>query len=245
MTKKPSTRSKRQPGKRTAAVGKQSLVQQAYELIKERIITLYFLPGQYLNESAICSQLGLGRTPVHQALQRLRHEGLIEVMPRKGVIVQPDSIPEIIKILDSRLAAEPELARAAARRVAAKEVDPQALVQLRAIAAASDENSVPPDIAQFTSNDRWFHREVAMLSQNTVMSDFARMLHERSTRFWYLSMWQTIDVAASNRQHMEIADAISQGDSERAGERMYAHILALRDRLEKLQKSTPFTLRQR
>src|SRR5262249_7343635 len=64
-----------------------SLAAKAYAEIKEKIITLYFLPGQYLNEGAISALLQVGRTPVHQALQRLALEGLVEIMPRKGVIV--------------------------------------------------------------------------------------------------------------------------------------------------------------
>eukprot|EP01035_Chromulina_nebulosa_P037564 gene37564-50708_t len=63
------------PKVKKAAVSKtQPLVAQAYESIKERIINLHFLPGQYLNEAAICAQLQLGRTPVHQALHRLHIE---------------------------------------------------------------------------------------------------------------------------------------------------------------------------
>src|SRR5262249_40064779 len=96
-----------------------SLVNKAYEEIKEKIITLYFLPGQYLNEDAISELLQVGRTTVHQALQRLELEGLVEIMPRKGVVVLPDSISEIIKILESRAAVEAELAKAAAARVSA------------------------------------------------------------------------------------------------------------------------------
>src|SRR5262245_18604389 len=94
-----------------------SLVAKAYEEIKEKIITLYFLPGQYLNEAAISGLLQVGRTPVHQALQRLELEGLVEIMPREGVVVLPDSISEIIKILESRAAVGAELAKAAAGRV--------------------------------------------------------------------------------------------------------------------------------
>jgi len=223
----------------TPAGEKLSLVEQAYERIKEKVITLHFLPGQYLNEAAICAQLDLGRTPVHQALQRLHLEGLVEVLPRKGIIVQPDSLAEILKILDSRLTVEPELARSAARRVKAGEIDEDELTRLKAIATATDANVEPPDIAAFTSNDRWFHREIATLSGNPMMGDFSRMLHERSTRFWYLNLWQTIDVAATNRQHAYIADAVVAGREEEAGAYMLAHIRALRDRLEKLQKTTP------
>lgn len=219
-----------------------SLVDQAYEQIKEKIITLHFLPGQYLNEAAICSQLDLGRTPVHQALQRLHLEGLVEVMPRKGIIVQPDSFLEIMKILDSRLAVEPELARAAANRVAAGEIEAKALDELRIAATATDPDRTPPDISSFTVNDRLFHRKVARLSGNEVMSDFARLLHERSIRFWYLNMWQTIDVRATNSQHLEIAEAVIAGDPELAAKCMSGHIRSLRDRLEKLRRASPSVL---
>ncbi|MGO4714615.1 GntR family transcriptional regulator [Bradyrhizobium sp. 2TAF24] len=220
----------------------QSLVQQAYESIKERIINLHFLPGQYLNEAAICAQLKLGRTPVHQALQRLHLEGLVDVLPRKGIIVQPDSLAEIMKILDSRVTVEPELARAAARRVAAGEVTADQLSRMMEIATATVDQD-PPDIAAFTANDRWFHREIAQLSGNAIMSDFARVLHERSTRFWYLNLWQTIDVPATNRQHAEIAAAVIAGDDELAAQRMLDHISALRARLEKLQRMSPNAFR--
>ncbi|MBR1222377.1 GntR family transcriptional regulator [Bradyrhizobium sp. U87765 SZCCT0131] len=219
-----------------------SLVQQAYESIKERIINLHFLPGQYLNEAAICAQLKLGRTPVHQALQRLHLEGLVDVLPRKGIIVQPDSLAEIMKILDSRVTVEPELARAAARRVAAGEVTADQLSRMMEIATATVDQD-PPDIAAFTANDRWFHREIAQLSDNAIMSDFARVLHERSTRFWYLNLWQTIDVPATNHQHAEIAAAIIAGDDDLAAQRMLDHISALRSRLEKLQRMSPNAFR--
>ncbi len=219
-----------------------SLVEQAYESIKERIINLHFLPGQYLNEAAICAQLRLGRTPVHQALQRLQLEGLVDVLPRKGIIVQPDSLAEIMKILDSRVTVEPELARAAARRVAAGEIAADDLARLKQVATATVDKD-PPDIAAFTANDRWFHREVAQLSGNPIMSDFARVLHERSTRFWYLNLWQTIDVPATNLQHADIADAIAAGDDKLAGRRMLDHIAALRARLEKLQRLSPAAFR--
>jgi DNA-binding GntR family transcriptional regulator len=217
----------------------QSLVEQAYESIKERIINLHFLPGQYLNEAAICALLKLGRTPVHQALQRLQVEGLIEVLPRKGIIVQPDSLSEIMKILDSRVTVEPELARVAAARVAAGEITADHLLPLATATIDQD----PPDIAAFSFNDRTFHREIAQLSGNPVMSDFARVLHERSTRFWYLNLWQTIDVALSNKQHAEIAAAVIAGDGTLAARRMLDHISALRARLAKLQRISPDTFR--
>src|SRR5215470_11603288 len=122
--KKTAPKTKRKPASKGG-----SLAEQAYEQIKEKILTLHFLPGQYLNEGALCAMLGAGRTPVHQALQRLELEGLVEIMPRKGVIVQPDSISEVVKILDSRVTVEVELARNAAERA-----KPEDAAELKALA---------------------------------------------------------------------------------------------------------------
>jgi DNA-binding GntR family transcriptional regulator len=65
-----------------------SLREQAYLEIKRRINRLEYRPGAYLNEALISRQLKIGRTPVHQALDRLMLEGLVQVIPRKGVVVQ-------------------------------------------------------------------------------------------------------------------------------------------------------------
>ena len=210
-----------------------SLVAKAYEEIKEKIITLYFLPGQYLNEAAISGLLQVGRTPVHQALQRLELEGLVEIMPRKGVIVLPDSISEIIKILESRAAVEAELAKAAAARVSADDGR-----ELQALANATRNARNGPGLDDFIACDRAFHRKLSEHSGNSVLSDFAQQLHERSIRYWYLHLWQTMDVAATTRQHTAIADAIAEHDGERAASAMREHIDSLKSRLMQVKDAT-------
>jgi GntR family transcriptional regulator, rspAB operon transcriptional repressor len=209
-----------------------SLVAKAYEEIKEKIITLYFLPGQYLNEAAISGLLQVGRTPVHQALQRLELEGLVEIMPRKGVVVLPDSISEIIKILESRAAVEAELAKAAAGRISADDGK-----ELLALANATRHLKNGPGIDEFIACDRAFHRKLAEHSGNSVLRDFAQQLHERSIRYWYLHLWQTMDVQATTRQHAAIADAIARHDGERAAAAMREHIDSLKSRLMQIQSA--------
>jgi DNA-binding GntR family transcriptional regulator len=209
-----------------------SLVAKAYEEIKEKIITLYFLPGQYLNEAAISGLLQVGRTPVHQALQRLELEGLVEIMPRKGVVVLPDSISEIIKILESRAAVEAELAKAAAGRVSA-----DGGKELLALANATKHLKNGPGIDEFIACDRAFHRKLAEHSGNSVLRDFAQQLHERSIRYWYLHLWQTMDVQATTHQHAAIADAIARHDGERAAAAMREHIDSLKSRLMQIQSA--------
>jgi DNA-binding GntR family transcriptional regulator len=210
-----------------------SLTAQAYEQIKERILTLHFLPGQYLNEAALCAMLGAGRTPVHQALQRLELEGLVEIMPRKGVIVQPDSISEILKILDSRVTVEAELARNAAERATPEDAE-----ELKALARQGYGNGQPTDVDTFTTGDRSFHEKFGAMAGNPVLSDFARSLHERSIRYWYLHLWQTMDTKATIRQHAAIAEMIAKRDGDGAAKAVRDHIESLRERLLKAQSTT-------
>lgn len=212
---------------------KSSLADMAFEAIKEKILKLYFLPGQYLNEGALCALLNMGRTPIHQALQRLQHEGLVEVMPRKGVIVQPGSISEILKILDSRATVESELARNAAERATPKDAE-----ELRALARVGVANGKASELDSFIDADRAFHRKFADLAENPVLSDFARSLHERSIRYWYLHLWQTLDDKATIKQHTAIAEAIARRDAEAAAQAVRAHIESLRSRLLRAQEAS-------
>jgi DNA-binding GntR family transcriptional regulator len=215
-----------------AASKNQSLTLAAYETLKEKIIVGFFLPGQYLNEAAISDQLGYGRTPVHQALQRLQVEGLVEVVPRKGVIIQPDSAGQIIEILDARIVVESELVRGAA-----KHATRDGLHDLERILLNEPRSSAGASIDLFIDKDRAFHAKIAAMSGNAVLGDFARTLHERSIRYWLLMMWQTLDTVATEREHRAILQAIRKHNPAAASKAMRAHLLSLRSRLTQLQRS--------
>lgn len=210
-----------------------SLADQAYEAIKEKVITLYFLPGQYLNEAAICNLLNLGRTPVHQALQRLQLEGLIDVVPRKGVIIQPDSISRILEFLDARLVVEAELARLAATHATAEDIrDLQSILD-----AHSQGSHAGNEINAFVECDHAFHTKIHEISRSRVLGDFAKTLHERCTRSWYLHLWQTLDTEASDKQHRRILKAIKAHDGDGAAKALRDHLTSLRERVAQLQNS--------
>src|SRR5258708_22165158 len=95
---------------------RQSLRDAAYEAIKHRIITCKFKPGECINEASVAALLGLGRTPVHQAIDRLMLEEMVEVIPRKGVIVKPVILHDVLQMIDVRMINETQCARLAAVR---------------------------------------------------------------------------------------------------------------------------------
>src|SRR5579864_9362662 len=93
-----------------------SLSERAYEHIKELILSLELKPGQYVNEHELCTLTGTGRMPVHQAVHRLMSEGLLHVMPRKGIIIARESLNEVLAAMEARAAVEPNIAALAAER---------------------------------------------------------------------------------------------------------------------------------
>ncbi|UCF22637.1 MAG: GntR family transcriptional regulator, partial [Ralstonia sp.] len=79
-----------------------ALRELAYSEIKRRIMSCEFRPGEPLNEAQLSALLGLGRTPVHQALHRLEVEGLVSILPRKGVLVTPLSLNDVLDMIEVR-----------------------------------------------------------------------------------------------------------------------------------------------
>src|SRR5262249_8562631 len=159
-----------------------SLRDQAYEAIKDRIITCQFKPGECINEASVSALLGLGRTPVHQALDRLMFEEMVEVIPRKGVIVKPVILQDVLQMIDVRLINETQCARLAAERADDSHIAEMASVLGRARQAISEH-----DIHDLMKLDREFHLLLAYASKNLELAEVVRKLNERSLRFWFIS----------------------------------------------------------
>ncbi len=203
-----------------------SLRAKAYNEIKRRIITLEYRPGEYLNEALISSQLGIGRTPVHQALDRLMLEGMIEVIPRKGVIVRPVSLDEFLQLTEVRLVNEPYCARLAAER--ASEED---LAELAAVLARTEDRMAVRDIEGMMLLDREFHSTIARAAGNRVLAEILLTLHERSLRFWFISLSDAHHHRRVYAEHQAVYEAIRNRDAAAASAALRAHVESSRDNI--------------
>jgi DNA-binding GntR family transcriptional regulator len=201
----------------------QSLRDLAYDAIKHHIITCAFKPGEYLNEAAVCTLLHLGRTPVHQAVDRLRLEGMVEVLPRKGMIVKPVSLHDVLEIIEVRLVNESYCVRLAAERADRGELDAMAGVLTRARKATRARN-----IEEMMTLDREFHVCIARAAKNTLLSDFLRRLHERSLRFWFISLTDPEHHTAVRDEHEAVLAALQKRSPDEAEAAMRAHIESFR-----------------
>ena len=200
-----------------------SLRDAAYEAIKHRIITCAFRPGEYINELQLSALLNIGRTPVHQALDRLMVEGMVEVIPRKGVIVKPVSLNEVLQIIEVRLINEPLGARLAAEHASEADLTEMADVLKRAKHWASLRN-----VENLMLLDREFHLLIAKAAKNDVLTELLRSLHERSLRFWFISLNAPTQYQLVQDEHATILEAIRQRDADKADAAMRRHIESFR-----------------
>ena len=214
--------------RKSEAKGTQSLRDAAYDAIKHRIITCAFRPGEYLNEAFVSASLGIGRTPVHQAIDRLMLEGMVEVMPRKGVIVKPVSLDEIMQIIDVRLINEIYGIRLAAERAEQDEIKHLSDILARAAQWIEARNS-----EQLMLLDREFHNVLALASKNHVLADTLSKLHDRSLRFWFISLNRPGHHAHVHAQHEAILAAIRDHDANGAEAAMRSHIDEFRNNLKR------------
>lgn len=204
---------------------KRSLSDEAYEQIKRSILRLEFRPGQFLNESSICKTLGIGRTPVHQAVHRLMAEGLLTIIPRKGVLITADSMNEILEVIEARWAVEPTIAALAAERASAQHIEQLSRLMQEAAALGGK-----PDRSRLMEIDHEFHGVIAAAAGNTILADIIRPLRERSGRLWHLQRRGIDDMAHTLTEHETVLEAIRRGDKEAAARAMQVHLMSLRRR---------------
>jgi DNA-binding GntR family transcriptional regulator len=199
------------------------LREAACEEIKRRIIRLDYRPGTYINAAQVSADLGIGVTPVNQALNRLMHEGMVQIMPRKGAIVRPVSLEEILQLIDVRLVNESYCARLAAERASEAEI-----AAIEAVLDRAERLVSRRDIEGLMLLDREFHLRLSRAARHPVLAELLLGLHERSLRFWFISLSDEEHLAAVHREHRAIADALRARDPDAIEAAVRSHIESFR-----------------
>ena len=196
---------------RVAAAKSETLTEQAYNRLEEMIVTLRLAPGAVLSEQALATELGIGRTPVREALQRLAHEGLVLVLPRKAIIVTDTDPRRQLLVLEVRRELERLLARMSAERATDAE-----RAHFLAIAEGMGAAARANDDITFMRLDREMNALLIQAAHNEYASRSMRFLNGHSRRFWYLHYKEAADLPKCARLHAEEARAIAKGNGIRA-----------------------------
>jgi DNA-binding GntR family transcriptional regulator len=189
----------------------QSLTDRAYADLEEMIVTLRLAPGSSVSESELSGHLGIGRTPIREALQRLARERLVSILPRRGIIVSEINVASQLRLLEVRRELERLIARSAARRATDEE-----RAQFRAIAARFGKSARANDDVAFMRTDRDFNLLCSAAAHNEFAAGAMGLMHSLSRRFWYIHYKQAADMPLTAKLHADIARAIADGAEERA-----------------------------
>jgi DNA-binding GntR family transcriptional regulator len=210
----------------------QSLTDRAYTALEEMIVRLELPPGGAVSEAMLSERLDIGRTPIREALQRLARERLVQILPRRGVIVSDINVKAQLRLLEVRRELERLVARSAARRAS-----PEERGRFAGLAKAFERAARTGDDVAFLRIDREFNELCLETARNEFATTAMRLMASLSRRFWYLHYKQAADMPETAKLHADIARAIGAGDAEAAGRAADA----LLDNIEAFTRNTVST----
>jgi DNA-binding GntR family transcriptional regulator len=195
------------------------LADRAYAELRDRIVTLRIAPGAPIDEDELGGELGIGRTPVREAIKRLALENLVTVFPRRGTFASEINITDLADISDVRTQLEGHAAFRAAQRMTATqraELD-ELLEQLRG-SQGSD------DVAALMTLDARVHRFIHRAAGNPYLEETLGRYFNLSLRIWYLVLDRLPHLFTRVHEHEGLLRAIAAGDAERARAVVGEHI---------------------
>ena len=198
------------------------LNEQAYDWLRERIVTRRFGPSERLGLQALADELGVSRSPIHQALTKLVSEGLVTVS-RRGYSVRPITADLVRDSLDARLALE-----LFAVKRAVDLVTPEKLTHFRELLAATlspVDGERLADKPAYLSANRAFHEGLVDLPGNAVISEMYRRLNVHQLVDRAILGLPSTDAGASTEEHTEIVEAIAAGEPVRAAAAVEANVV--------------------
>ena len=197
----------------TLRQGDVTLTDKAYAQIEEQIVTLQLPPGTVLSELVLAERLGIGRTPIREALHRLSRDGLVNILPRRGVLVSEIDLRSQLRLLEVRRELERLMARAAAERATEEE-----RAQFVEIAKGMQRASDKEDDISFMRLDQQMNSLISLAARNEFASRSMGLMHGLSRRFWYQHYKEAADLPLCARLHAAVAGAIADRDPDRAAE---------------------------
>jgi DNA-binding GntR family transcriptional regulator len=210
------------------AVGPPALADQARAQLEELIVKLDLAPGSIWSELQLSQMLGIGRTPIREALQRLESEHLVRILPRLGAQITDINVTQQLLLLEVRRVLERLIAENAARRATPEERE-----QLLRMADTL-EAMVNADVLKFLRYHYDIKKYIAACARNEFAASAIAPAHAMSRRFYYLHYRKAHDLPVAARHHANVIRAIALGEQARAG----AAADALMDYVEELTRAT-------
>jgi DNA-binding GntR family transcriptional regulator len=186
-----------------------SLSDRAYSQIEEMIVTMQLLPETPVSEAQLSNFLGIGRTPIREAIQRLSREHLVTIVPKRGIFISDLNTEKQLRVLETRRELERLICKKAAKRATPNERKDFERLAKEFRKAARDKND-----ALFLRIDKEFNDLNIVASRNEFAAAAMSSLHGMSRRFWFGILHQRADLVESANLHAKLAEEIVSGNEK-------------------------------
>ncbi|WP_309107568.1 GntR family transcriptional regulator [Arthrobacter sp.] len=204
---------------------KKSLAEEAYERIRDRLLMLDIKPGDLLNDDHLAKDLGMGRTPVREALKRLELDRLVVSYPRRGTFATRVEVTDLAFISEIRTQLEP-LAAARAARVATEGQREKLRTVVRAIESF---DAHAASVVETLRLDAQVHQGIYAAAANPHLEDVLIRYDNLATRIWCMVLDRLPDLSHHVHEHVELLGAVIEGDEALAADLARAHVSGFED----------------
>jgi DNA-binding GntR family transcriptional regulator len=193
------------------------MAERAFAEIRRMIIRLDLAPGDVVREADLQAALGIGRTPIREALQRLARNHFVTVIPRRGMFVSAIDVGELSMLYETRAVMEPYVARLATARGTQADWDEMAQV----LADTRRPGVTPTDLIEL---DRRCHEIIWSAAGNRFLTDTLDTLYAQSDRLWHMYLADVADMGDAVDEHAAIHEALASGDADAAADLIERHV---------------------
>ena len=190
------------------------LKNQVYRELKDRLITCKYMPGTVINESQLAAELSLSRTPIREALYRLEQDGLVQIMPKKGILVTDITIQDVLFVFQARVEVEPLALQMSAPFLARQDLED--LLEI----FREDE----PDLEKAFWQDMEMHAYLVDHCGNPFIIDMMQKVFARSCRISIASNQTSQKIGNARMEHTEILRLLLAGSYGDAAAKMRQHL---------------------
>lgn len=204
-----------------------SLRDQAYTEIRQRIVSLGLPPGSTIDETQLRQELDLGRTPIREALLRLSEEGLVTIIPRRGMFVSDIGVKDLRQLFEIRVVLEPLAVRLAGQRGTA-----QHWVKMEEALSSLPDAGSPLENEQMIRIDELCHMVIYDAANNVHLTTTLSSLYALSLRLWYYFLKEIGSMRGAIMEHGSMLEALQAGDIDRAARLMERHITVFQEEIQ-------------
>jgi DNA-binding GntR family transcriptional regulator len=203
-----------------ADAAKRSLADVAYESIRDRLLMLDIRPGDLLNDDDLAKDLGVGRTPVREALKRLELDRLVVSYPRRGTFATRVEVTDLAFISEIRIQLEP-LAASRAARVATESMREQLRAVMRAVESF---DASAASVVETLRLDARVHQGIYAAAANPHLEDVLIRYDNLAIRIWCMVLDRLPDLSRHVHEHVDLLRAVIDGDEAQAAELARIHV---------------------